>query len=51
MISPVHQDVEVSKTLYNELPIRAMIQVQDFPIPVMQHVVLDREEVWLVLLH
>ncbi len=50
MINLVHQDVEVSKTLFNELPIPVMIQVQDFPIPVILHVVLVKVEVWLVLL-
>ena len=50
MTSLVHQDVAASKTLFNEPPIHVMIQVQDFPIPVMRHVVLVREEVCHVLL-
>ncbi len=45
MTSLVHQDAEVFKTLFSELPIRVMTQVQDFPIPVMRHVVLVRVEV------
>ncbi len=47
----MHQDVESSKTFFNKVPIRVMIQMQDFPIPVMRDVVLDRVEVWLVFLH